>query len=64
MKRSLTMTLLAGTFLAAPAWAGQVPGAASDPDVPVNHHDRVYVAPRHTCIREGAIYRLTQEAGQ
>jgi YVTN family beta-propeller protein len=24
--------------------AGQAPGAASDPDVPVSHHDRVYVA--------------------
>src|ERR1700755_2608004 len=26
------------------AWAGQVPGASSDPDVPVSHHDRVYSA--------------------
>src|ERR1700742_4266335 len=26
------------------AWAGQAPGAASDPDVPVSHHDRVYSA--------------------
>lgn len=25
-------------------WAGQVPGAASDPDVPVSHQDRVYAA--------------------
>jgi YVTN family beta-propeller protein len=25
-------------------WAGQAPGAASDPDVPVSHHDRVYAA--------------------
>jgi len=25
-------------------WAGQAPGAASDPDVPVSHRDRVYVA--------------------
>jgi YVTN family beta-propeller protein len=40
----LTMTLLAGAFVAAPAWGGQVPGALSDPDVPVSHHDRVYVA--------------------
>jgi YVTN family beta-propeller protein len=26
------------------AWAGQAPGAASDPDVPVSHHDRLYSA--------------------
>jgi YVTN family beta-propeller protein len=26
------------------AWAGQAPGASSDPDVPVSHHDRVYAA--------------------
>jgi YVTN family beta-propeller protein len=25
-------------------WAGQVPGAASAPDIPVSHHDRVYAA--------------------
>ena len=25
-------------------WAGQAPGAASDPDVPVSHRDRVYAA--------------------
>jgi YVTN family beta-propeller protein len=27
-----------------PAWAGQAPGAASDPDVSVSHRDRVYAA--------------------
>ena len=26
------------------AWAGQAPGAASDPDIAVSHHDRVYTA--------------------
>jgi YVTN family beta-propeller protein len=26
------------------AWAGQAPGAASDPDIPVSHRDRVYSA--------------------
>jgi YVTN family beta-propeller protein len=26
------------------AWAGQAPGAAADPDIPVSHHDRVYSA--------------------
>jgi YVTN family beta-propeller protein len=25
-------------------WAGQAPGAASDPDIPVSHRDRVYAA--------------------
>ena len=41
-----TLTLLAATALAGPtlAWAGQAPGAASDPDVPVSHRDRVYAA--------------------
>jgi YVTN family beta-propeller protein len=27
-----------------PAWGGQAPGAANDPDIPVSHHDRVYAA--------------------
>ena len=38
--------LLASAFgaLSAPAWPGQAPGKASDPDVPVSHHDRVYAA--------------------
>src|SRR5712692_4357735 len=47
MKRILLApTLLASTFLAAsiPAGAGQAPGAASDPDVPMSHRDRVYAA--------------------
>jgi YVTN family beta-propeller protein len=45
MRRTpLAMTLLASAVLAAPAWTGQAPGRASDPDVPVSHHDRVYVA--------------------
>src|SRR5437868_5741846 len=39
-------TLLAASALltARAAWAGQAPGAASDPDVPVSHRDRVYAA--------------------
>ncbi len=40
-------SLLAMTFLsvlAAPAFAGQAPGAASDPDVAISHRDRVYAA--------------------
>src|SRR5882757_9196791 len=51
MKRGLKRGLLKSGLLAAvcligqtAAWAGQAPGAASDPDVPVSHHDRVYSA--------------------
>ena len=38
--------LLAGTILATSgiARAGQIPGAASAPDIPISHHDRVYAA--------------------
>lgn len=40
-----TLSLLAGTMLAPlAATAGQAPGAASDPDIPVSHKDRVYAA--------------------
>jgi YVTN family beta-propeller protein len=40
------MALLAATAVATIqfAWAGQAPGATSDPDVPVSHRDRVYAA--------------------
>ena len=47
MKHILRTTmLLASALLAAsvPASAGQVPGAASDPDIPISHRDRVYAA--------------------
>src|SRR5258708_35763743 len=47
MIRTLFATaLLCGTILAsgAAAWAGQAPAAASAPDIPVSHHDRVYAA--------------------
>jgi YVTN family beta-propeller protein len=47
MKRSFfSTTLLAGALLSGsvPAWAAQAPGAASDPDVPVSHRDRLYAA--------------------
>jgi YVTN family beta-propeller protein len=39
-------TVVASVWLATfvPAWAGQVPGAASDPDIPISHRDRVYSA--------------------
>src|SRR5271154_4438742 len=47
MKRnSILIGLLAATALASfqYALAGQAPGRASDPDVPMSHRDRVYVA--------------------
>src|SRR5262245_24049072 len=47
MKRILSTSaaLVAMTLaVASSASAGQVPGTASDPDVPVSHHDRVYAA--------------------
>src|SRR3984957_19289092 len=48
MKRPLCSlaVLLAGTVLAAalPAFAGQAPGLASAPDIPISHRDRVYAA--------------------
>lgn len=45
MKRSiLALALLAGSALSAPAFAGQAPGAAGDPDIPISHRDRVYTA--------------------
>ncbi|MDR3535725.1 MAG: beta-propeller fold lactonase family protein [Acetobacteraceae bacterium] len=47
MNRTLrAIALLAGTALAspAPAWAGQAPAAAADPDIALSHRDRVYAA--------------------
>lgn len=47
MKRSLlTLGFLASACLfgSAAALAGQAPGAASDPDIPISHRDRVYSA--------------------
>ena len=45
-KPFLAFALMAGAALAAanPALAGQAPAAASSPDIPVSHHDRVYAA--------------------
>ncbi|MDB5516574.1 MAG: YncE family protein [Tardiphaga sp.] len=43
----VALAFLAGSALVtsmAPAAAGQAPGAASDPDIPVSHRDRVYTA--------------------
>ncbi|MBR0871973.1 YncE family protein [Bradyrhizobium tropiciagri] len=46
MNRQFLTTLLASTvaLMSTAAFAGQAPGAASAPDVPVSHHDRVYAA--------------------
>jgi YVTN family beta-propeller protein len=44
MKSLLLTTALLPVILTASAWAGQAPGAASAPDVPVSHRDRVYAA--------------------
>jgi YVTN family beta-propeller protein len=47
MKRTACLTaLLAATVFAGAqcASAGQVPGAAADPDIPISHRDRVYSA--------------------
>ncbi len=47
MTRSLFIAaLLSGIVLTSGAavWAGQAPGSASDPDVAISHHDRVYAA--------------------
>src|ERR1700722_10708186 len=41
----LTILLAATAFGSAPyAWGGQAPAAASDPDIPISHRDRVYSA--------------------
>jgi hypothetical protein len=44
--RIFRVTLLASLVLAGSpiAFAGQAPGLASSPDIPVSHHDRVYAA--------------------
>src|ERR1700709_2246455 len=45
-RRLCIFGFLAGLCLAGQtaAWAGQAPGAASDPAIPVSHRDRVYSA--------------------
>src|SRR5260370_35419243 len=45
-RRLLTLGLLASVCVTGPiaASAGQAPGAAADPDIPVSHHDRGYSA--------------------
>jgi YVTN family beta-propeller protein len=51
MKCTAILTLLfAATALAGAhhAWAGQAPGAASDPDIAISHRDRVYSAEQYS----------------
>src|SRR5438105_10464449 len=45
-RRLLILGLLASICFAGQtaAWAGQAPAAASDPDIPISHHDGVYSA--------------------
>jgi YVTN family beta-propeller protein len=44
LRTLLVLSLTASAALSGAAWAGQAPSAASDPDIPVSHHDRVYAA--------------------
>jgi YVTN family beta-propeller protein len=47
MARIFTMAALTAAAIFSTAgygWAGQAPGAANDPDIPVSHRDRVYTA--------------------
>src|ERR1043165_485472 len=45
MRAVSLLPLLIGTLIAnAAALAGQAPGPASTPDIPISHHDRVYAA--------------------
>jgi DNA-binding beta-propeller fold protein YncE len=51
MKRSAILSLLLATTALAGAhhaWAGQAPGAASDPDIAISHRDRVYSAEQYS----------------
>ena len=47
MKRNSILTVLlvaTALFGVRSAWAGQAPAAATDPDIPISHRDRVYSA--------------------
>lgn len=46
IRKLLTAAVMSGAVLASgvAARAGQAPGAASAPDIPISHHDRVYAA--------------------
>jgi YVTN family beta-propeller protein len=44
MNRTFATLLATGLLSIQSAWAGQAPGGAADPDVPISHRDRVYAA--------------------
>ena len=44
MKRTWILTAAIAFLSGQYGYAGQVPGAASDPDIPISHRDRVYSA--------------------
>lgn len=48
MKARMYGALLTITLQIPNAWAGQVPGPLSAPDVPMNHRDRVYAAEQYS----------------
>jgi YVTN family beta-propeller protein len=51
MRRHVVLTVLlvsAGLFGPHQAFAGQAPAAASDPDIPISHQDRVYSAEQYS----------------
>ena len=51
MKRSLILVVLSlatGLVGVGYAVAGQAPAAASDPDIPISHQDRVYSAEQYS----------------
>jgi len=51
VKRTATLILLLATTALAGAryaYAGQAPGAAGDPDIPISHRDRVYSAEQYS----------------
>jgi hypothetical protein len=51
MRRNVTLAVLlvaTAVFGIRHAVAGQAPGAASDPDIPISHQDRVYSAEQYS----------------
>jgi len=51
MRRNVTLAVLlvaTGVFGIRHAFAGQAPGAATDPDIPISHQDRVYSAEQYS----------------
>src|SRR6516165_11927848 len=51
MRRNVTLAVLlvaTGVFGIRYAFAGQAPGAATDPDIPISHRDRVYSAEQYS----------------